>query len=419
MDLSQFTISGEQERINSLRLQNARLIKLRWFYITSLPWIAAVAAYVANNDDLTARYFLIGLGGVGINTVLYLVCRLLPNNIKLFQGFMVIQLVIDLSIATAVTYMSGGLQARTTAIYIVPILAAGLIFSSPVVYFTAALSGIAYASCITLYAINHNTPVTLSNLLVPAVFYPVFYLVLARLVDYLIRKTTEDTREKAYDAFLSLLSHQLKRPLSTVNAIVDQLEQNNSKALSKDKKYIQMLKSENQNLLILLNNLLETAAPQKYVGRHEEVDLPGLLQKIAYHCAERNNRVSDLKLDLHEMSLEIMGNSERLKTALANVLDNAFLYSKKGTPVTVSLKKADKNAIISIEDRGKGIDRVTQKNLFGKYSMGQPGDEGFQGLGLGLSVTEKIIKSHYGSTHIVTDKKGTKVIITLKQSTNE
>lgn len=416
MDLSQFTISGEKERLQALKLQNARLIKLRWFYITSLPWIAAAAAFIASNETLTRRYFLIGVGGVAINMILYLICRYMPLRTRLFQGFMIFQLLVDLSIATAVTYMSGGLQARTTAIYIVPILAAGLIFSSPLVYFTAALSGVSYAACITLYAINNNIPVTATNLLVPAVFYPVFYLLIARLVDYLIRKTTEETREKAYDAFLSLLSHQLKRPLSTANAIVDLLEHSRPKALSKDKKYVDMLKSENQNLMILLNNLLETAAPTSHFILKDRVDLPPIVQQVAYHCAERSGRVSDLKLRLSNLSLTALGSSERLKTALANVINNAFLYSAKGTPVHVSLNQQAGKPTIVVEDRGRGIDLSSKKHSLGKYNMGPPTEHGFQGLGLGLSVTEKIIKAHGGSVQIDSDKTGTKVIIILEES---
>jgi K+-sensing histidine kinase KdpD len=256
-------------------------------------------------------------------------------------------------------------------------------------------------------------------MLVPVVFYPVFYLILARLVVYLTGAYVEDAREKAYDSFLALLSHQLKHPVSTASAIIDQLEHNHLKSAPKDKKYIMMLKSENRNLLLLLNNLLETAAPQSYVSRYDEVDLPKMLQEVGYHCAETYGRVSDFKYESDDMSLMVPGVGERLKTAIANVLNNAFRYSKNGTNVVMRLEKTSANVIITIEDKGTSLNTKAKAALFKKYNINRDAEHGVEGLGLGLYVARKIIADHQGSLNIISDKAGTKVIITLKRGGND
>ena len=183
----------------------------------------------------------------------------------------------------------------------------------------------------------------------------------------------------------------------------------------KHRKYVAMLKSENQSLLQLLGNLLETATPSSPVGHADKVDLPRLLQRVSYLCAENHDRVPDLRLKLNDMSLYITGNSEKLSMALINILNNAFQYTPKGTPVTVRLQPTSGNITITISDRGKGVGKMTREQLFKKYSSEGFEEHGIQGLGLGMFVTRKVIAAHGGSVHVVSDKSGTKVIIVLKR----
>jgi signal transduction histidine kinase len=419
MDLSQFTITGEHDRVNLLKTQNAKLIKLRWFYLSVLPGVAAISNSIAGHQDKVKQYMIIGLIGLTLNGLLYLFNRFALRSRNMGYFLMMLQLTLDLTVASVTTYTQGGADARTTALYALPIVATGLIFSRFFVYLVAIMSSISYAGVLILHNTTKDVPITVSEMLVPVVFYPVFYLILARLVVYLTGAYVEDAREKAYDSFLALLSHQLKHPVSTASAIIDQLEHNHLKSAPKDKKYIMMLKSENRNLLLLLNNLLETAAPQSYVSRYDEVDLPKMLQEVGYHCAETYGRVSDFKYESDDMSLMVPGVGERLKTAIANVLNNAFRYSKNGTNVVMRLEKTSANVIITIEDKGTSLNTKAKAALFKKYNINRDAEHGVEGLGLGLYVARKIIADHQGSLNIISDKAGTKVIITLKRGGND
>ncbi|HSX44089.1 MAG TPA: HAMP domain-containing sensor histidine kinase [Candidatus Saccharimonadales bacterium] len=419
MDLSRFSVVGEKEQIANLKLQKARLIRLRWFYISLLATIAAVTSLIAGKPWSVAQHYLtIGLVVLVCNAVLMLINRGVSTNLRVTQAFLVLQLILDLTVAAYVTYDQGGLDARTTALFVLPIIAAGLLFTESIVYLTALLAGLGYILSVLL-AINHSgMPLYGSSALVPLAFYPAFYLILARLVIYLMRVYTNDTREQAYDAFLALLTHQLKHPASTAGAIIDQLEHSNPQSPEEQQKYIDMLKVENQNLMQLLNNLIETAATPKPVSAFEDIDLPNLLQKLAYRSAENHSRSEDLKLNLEDMSLPVQGDSEKLSTAFTNILDNAFQYSQSGTPVTVDARKAGGHVVVKIEDSGTGMSKETKANLFQKYTINQSTDHGIQGLGLGLFVARKIVTSHNGSLHVVTDNKGTKVMVTLKRGNN-
>jgi signal transduction histidine kinase len=414
MDLSRFTIGGEKDRVIALNLQNARLIRLRWFYISMLPAIAAFSNYATDHPEAAKRYIFIGIAGLLLNAVLFYANTFI-KRVKLLQALMVLQLSVDLSLAAIVTYQQGGTTARTTALFVLPIVAAGLIFTYRVVYLAALMSGIAYALAVILFSSSDSMPHYLSEVLVPLVFYPAYFMIFAQLVVYLLRVATQDTREQAYDAFLALLSHQLKHPVSTVNAIIDQLEHGDIDSPETQKKYINMLKAENRNLLLLLNNLLETAAPVTYINEAEEVDLPALLQKVTYQSAENHSRTADLKLKLKDMSLTVKANSGRLSIAITDVIDNAFQYSKSGSPVIVSLRRTRGNAIIMIEDKGGPMDKRSRRQLFQKYNQHEFGEGGIQGLGLGLFVAKKVITEHHGTLRVLNDRTGTKVVIILKR----
>lgn len=419
MDLSRFNVVGEKEQIATLKEQKARLIRLRWFYISLLASIAAVSSLIAGQPWSVARHYLvIGVVVLAFNALLMLINRKLQANLRITQGFLVLQLLLDLAVASYVTYSQGGLDARTTALFAIPIVAAGLIFSESIVYLTAILAGLGYILSVILAMANSSMTLYLNSALVPLVFYPAFYLILARLVVYLMRISINDTRERAYDAFLALLTHQLKHPASTAGAIIDQLEHTAPESPEEQQKYIEMLKTENQGLMQLLNNLLETAATPKTVSHFENIDLPQLLQKLAYRSAETHRRSEDLKLNLEDMSLAVLGDSEKLSTAFTNILDNAFQYSQAGTPVVVAARKAGSHVVVKIEDSGSGMSQETKSKLFQKYSVDISGDHAIQGLGLGLFVARKIIDSHEGSLHVVTDKTGTKVMVTLKRGKN-
>jgi signal transduction histidine kinase len=252
-------------------------------------------------------------------------------------------------------------------------------------------------------------------MLVPLVFYPAFFAILARLVVYLMQVTSKDTREQAYETFLALLTHQLRHPASTAAAIIDQLERGKSSLPTKQRQYIDMLKTENQNLLQLLNNLLETAGAASYVSDREGIELPQLLQKLAYQSAKDHQRDPDLKLKLEDMSLVVPGDGGKLGTALLNLLNNAFQYSDADTPVNVSVHKAGSNVVVIVEDKGSGMAKQVKRRMFEKYRVHESTEHGVRGLGLGLFVARKIITDQGGSLHVVTDKLGTRVIITLRR----
>lgn len=415
MDLSQFKISGSTDRLKDLKLQNFRLIKLRWLYIGVLTIVAAVSSLAAGLPSSSAKqYLIIGAIVFGINVSLYFINKLKLAGSKTFLAIMIFQLLLDLAVASFVTYGGGGVAARTTVLFVIPIVATGLIFGKKVVYLTGILSGIAYIVTLLLYNINLKNPLAFSQILVPVVFYPALFLIMAQLVAYLLKISTADTRDRAYDNFLALLSHQLIHPASTVRAIIDQLEKTPANSHDEIRKYIQSLKSENNDLLKLLNNLLETSSEYKVSGE-EKIELNDILTILSKKMAINYGRPDDLKLDLGNNKLSVYLIKSKIITALVNVMDNAFKFSQTGSQVKITLRRSGTDALVVIEDKGQGMTEGVKKRMFTKYNADLNSSGGIKGLGLGLFVARKIIQAHRGTLHVFSDKMGTRVMIKLKK----
>ncbi|MES1218622.1 MAG: HAMP domain-containing sensor histidine kinase [Bacteroidota bacterium] len=99
------------------------------------------------------------------------------------------------------------------------------------------------------------------------------------------------------------------------------------------------------------------------------------------------------KLPDDDENLLVFGNEPLLLTAIRNILVNACKYSEDQKAV-ISLEIRDK-IMISICDKGKGISKDELKNIFQPFFRAQE-SSGTKGFGLGLSLTEKIIKLHKG-----------------------
>jgi signal transduction histidine kinase len=102
----------------------------------------------------------------------------------------------------------------------------------------------------------------------------------------------------------------------------------------------------------------------------------------------------------HEVYLEVNGNAHLLRTALINLIDNASKYSRR-EKIEIKLETDLANTIrIKIIDRGIGIPSEDWHQLTEPFYRGQNAN-GFEGFGLGLSLTQRILALHGGELHLI------------------
>jgi signal transduction histidine kinase len=107
-----------------------------------------------------------------------------------------------------------------------------------------------------------------------------------------------------------------------------------------------------------------------------------------------------LRLD-HVEPVSILGDDERLRRLLLNLVENGIKYTPAGGQVTLSLKKEQNGTLIEISDTGIGIPLEEQEQIFQPfYRANEARAQGEGGVGLGLSIAGSIAEAHEGRIEV-------------------
>jgi len=217
--------------------------------------------------------------------------------------------------------------------------------------------------------------------------------------------------------FIQNASHELRTPLTVILGEAEFALKSN-KLSTEDKLAFQKIYQQADHLKELLNSLLHLSeiknpGPSEFkLIRVDEV-----VQKIAIKSNETfPSGVIHLEYknveDLKENSFVIPGNELWLEIAFTNILDNALKYSNN-KPVKVLLEDNPASVCINIEDKGIGIHSRDINKIFSPFHRGNNA-KNKKGYGIGLALTENIIKIHKGSIKITSAlNKGSNVLIEL------
>ncbi len=216
--------------------------------------------------------------------------------------------------------------------------------------------------------------------------------------------------------FTADAAHELRTPLTVLQGRLEQaLEQTtDSKARSR------LLKAHDaaEQLLELVKKLLLLARTEAGQGLSRE---QVALDELIFHLAENIKPLFDekgleLKLSLPEEAVFVKGDYLALELMIRNLLDNALKFTEQGV-VTVSLKQNQDQALIDIEDSGKGIPSESVDKLFDRFYQTSVKHRQ-KGSGLGLSLVKSIATWHGGRIEVSNRAQGgAKFTITLAIAT--
>lgn len=247
----------------------------------------------------------------------------------------------------------------------------------------------------------------------------VFLLNISSLV-FLIILERHDRRNLELEArerdFVSLVSHQLKAPVTELLWILDTM--NGPKTTEKQRasflKDMRVIVKQSAKLtadLLSVSRIERGVLQTEFSDEHvsdvvKEVLLP--LREVA-----RSKRVRIIE----EISTHHMVHVDRTKLieSVRNIVDNAIKYGPTGGTVTLSSKaESEQTIVLSIQDHGPGIKPEIQKNLFEKATLFAPKGTG-DGSGLGLYLTKQFIELMGGTITFTSSSEGTTFEIRLKR----
>lgn len=216
------------------------------------------------------------------------------------------------------------------------------------------------------------------------------------------RKTNLRALEEAINArdeFLSIASHELKTPLTSLK-LNNQMAMRHKDQLERFPKYLDQTRRQIQRLIVLVDDMLDISrlATGKLSIQKTEVDLIQLVH-------ETLDRVQDVikqygcsvELNLPESCYGVW-DKFRIEQVIINLLTNAAKYGS-GRPIIVSLGVEDSMAILSIKDFGIGIAQEDIGRIFQRFERAISKSE-VSGLGLGLYISCQIVRMHNGSIEV-------------------
>jgi two-component system phosphate regulon sensor histidine kinase PhoR len=196
--------------------------------------------------------------------------------------------------------------------------------------------------------------------------------------------------------FINNMTHEFQTPISTIKIATDVLAQ--SKILEQPerfKKYVQIIKQENNRLKNQVESVLATAR----IGKGQ-IELDIKLQELHEIIGEVSDSVKaeleeNFTLDLNATKTTINADRMHLMNVIRNLVDNAIKYSGKPAKIKVSTRNENNLLIVSILDKGIGIPKDALPKIFNKFYRVPTGNlHNVRGFGLGLNYVKEIINLH-------------------------
>ncbi|MDH3527557.1 MAG: ATP-binding protein [Gammaproteobacteria bacterium] len=218
------------------------------------------------------------------------------------------------------------------------------------------------------------------------------------LQDRLLELEQEKTK------FLQHISHELKTPLTTIREGAELMDEQIVGSLNSQQREIAHILHENSiQLQKLIEDLLDFSILQSHQSRtlHAGVELDALIEEVLEdHKVALLSRQLELSKSLEAVSL--VGDREKLRTLVDNLVSNAVKYSPLGSRLSVSLSTRDSQAVIEVADSGPGIPWAERERVFEAFFQGEPAARGHvRGSGLGLSIAREHAQAHGGDISVV------------------
>jgi PAS domain S-box-containing protein len=200
------------------------------------------------------------------------------------------------------------------------------------------------------------------------------------------------------DEFISVASHELKIPITSLSAsmqILQKLVKTEDAAPEKVVLFVNTASNNLNKLIHLLDDLLNvTKIQQGQLALNKTLfNLPDLINDCCDHIQTGNNYEFILKGD---KELMVFADYRRIDQVMINLISNAMKYSPRSKKIEITVNHTVHTATVSVRDFGIGINPEKLPHLFDRYYRVDALGHQFSGLGLGLYISSEIINRHNG-----------------------
>ena len=224
-------------------------------------------------------------------------------------------------------------------------------------------------------------------------------------------------QELARREFLTNVAHELRTPLMVANGYLQMLQRGivSGEQLSAG---IDTVARNVQQIASLVNDILFLQEMDLVLPDFQAVDMNAIAQSVKdKYDPKAIERKVTIRIAPPPDLPQVSGDPKSLERALMSLVDNAIKFSPNGGDVTIRFDENGEDVFVSVEDHGIGIEEENMKHIFDRfYHLERHGDDLFGGIGIGLSITNQVIKQHQGKLEVKsTAGKGSTFTLTLKK----
>jgi PAS domain S-box-containing protein len=216
--------------------------------------------------------------------------------------------------------------------------------------------------------------------------------------------THEVEVDRLKSEFVATVSHELRTPMTSIKGYVDILMMGAAGALNENQAhFLDIVRNNIDRLNILVGDLLDisriesgrvTLAPQP-------VDLREVAEDVIREVLRRSqdeNKPMALSLDAPKNVPPVLGDVERIRQILSNLVDNAYNYTPGNGTIRIAIHPLNGSEIqVDVQDNGVGIPQEDQPRVFDRFYRGEhPLVLATPGTGLGLPIVRQLVEMHNG-----------------------
>jgi signal transduction histidine kinase len=224
--------------------------------------------------------------------------------------------------------------------------------------------------------------------------------------------------ERLKSDLVNTVSHELRTPLSGVLGFTKLLLTRDFDSETR-RHYLGIVDAQARRLSDLLDDFLDVRRIEegRFERAQELVDMATLLREEAQLYSQQSPK-HEVAVEIDHPPLAVLGNPDRLRQVIGNLISNAIKYSPQGGVVEVSADQENGSVRVEVRDEGMGIPLSQQSQIFTKFFRGDAPASGITGTGLGLAVSRDIVESHGGRIGFKSaEGKGTTFFVELPVST--
>lgn len=246
-----------------------------------------------------------------------------------------------------------------------------------------------------------------------------FALIIAGLIVYTVFLVREMGITEQQDSFLNSVTHELKTPIASIRLYLETL-QSREVGDAQRKEFYRIMLQDADRLQHTVEQVLRAghARQKRKLDHRAPVDLIWLVQECIDTARTRHNlpagAVTLAEYDPNTL-LVVDGDVDQLRTAIANLLDNAVKYSATAPQIAVQAVSATPDtAWVRVKDSGVGIPKAQLGRIFSRFYRFQPRGFTVKGTGLGLFIVRSIAKAHGGRVFAESAGEGKGATFTLE-----